>query len=162
LPSAAEARAELGMSDERIAEVPGCRGKGDGVCSPMGLWGTPGGVVIKGGAQVLSRLWQLMRAARGAKAINLPSWSKVTVDKLHILERHMHGAKYSAGRTVFPSTMNEKGIMRAIREAYGSSTKVGVQGADRVLLQGQGRGLTIEMWFNKATKTIETAYPVTP
>lgn len=70
----AEARAELGMADERIAEVPGCKGKGDGVCSPMGLWGTPGGVVIKGGAQVapslLSRLWQWIRGARAAPNIN--------------------------------------------------------------------------------------------
>lgn len=101
-------------------------------------------------------------AARGMKAINLPAWRKVTVDMAHIIERHLPGAKYSAGRTVFPSTMNERGIARAIREAYKSSTKVGVQGADRVLLQGQGRGLTIEIWFNKATKTIDTAYPVTP
>lgn len=45
--------------------------------------------------------------------------------------------------------------------AYESSTKVGVQGTDRVLLQGQGNGLTTKMWFNKATNTIETAYPVT-
>ncbi|MEY4583068.1 MAG: hypothetical protein RL701_7771 [Pseudomonadota bacterium] len=30
------------------------------------------------------------------------------------------------------------------------------------MLQGQGSGLTIEMWFNKVTNTIETAYPVAP
>jgi hypothetical protein len=96
-----------------------------------------------------------------SKAINLPAWRNITVDMAHILERHTPNGRYAAGRTVFPSTMNEKGIARAIREAYGSSTKVGVQGTDRVLLQGQGRGLTIEMWFNKVTNTIETAYPVT-
>jgi RHS repeat-associated protein len=103
--------------------------------------------------------------ARGggiAKAINLPSWSKIAVDKAHIFERHVPGAKYSAGRSVFPATMGEKGIMQAIRQAYENGNKVGVQGTDRVMLRGQGGGLTIEMWFNKATRTIETAYPVSP
>jgi hypothetical protein len=104
------------------------------------------------------------RGAAGAatKALNLPAWRKVGVDMTHILERHVPGAKYSAGRSVFPSTMNEKGIMRAIREAYESSTMVAVQGTERILLQGHGRGLTIAMWFNKATNAIETAYPVLP
>jgi hypothetical protein len=50
--------------------------------------------------------------------------------------------------------------LRAIREAYETSTKIGVQETDRILLMGHGAGLRIEMWFNKATKTIETAYPV--
>ena len=58
--------------------------------------------------------------------------------------------------------MDETSVMRAIRAAYQNSIKVGVQGIDRVLLRGEGSGLTIEMWFNRATKTIETAYPVTP
>lgn len=52
--------------------------------------------------------------------------------------------------------------MRAIQEAYKGSTKVGVQGTDRVLLQEQGREQTTEMWLNKATNNIETAHPVTP
>ena len=100
--------------------------------------------------------------ASAIKAISLPAWRKVTLNLPHILARHIPGAPFSAGRTVFPSTMSAKGIERAIRAAYETSTKVGVQGKDRILLQGQGSGLTIEMWFNKATKTIETAYPVTP
>jgi Bacterial EndoU nuclease len=79
----------------------------------------------------------------------------------HIAERHIPGGPLTAGRTVFPRTMSEKGVLRAIREAYQSSTKVGVQGTDRILLQGRGAGLTIEMWFNKVTNTIETAYPIT-
>jgi hypothetical protein len=62
--------------------------------------------------------------------------------------------------TFFPSTMNEASVLRAIREAYETSTKIGVQETDRILLMGHGAGLRIEMWFNKATKTIETAYPV--
>jgi hypothetical protein len=29
-----------------------------------------------------------------------------------------------------------------------------------VLVRGQADGMTIEMWVNKATKLIETAYPI--
>jgi len=55
--------------------------------------------------------------------------------------------------------MGEKGIMRAIKQGYKSSTTVTVQG-ERLLLQGQGSGLNIQMWFNRATNVIETAYTV--
>jgi hypothetical protein len=105
---------------------------------------------VKAGAGVVGRLT--------VKAISLPRWSKVTVNLVHILERHMAGGPFTAGRTIFPN-MSAKGIERAIRAAYESSAKVGVQG-ERVLLRGRGAGLTIEMWFNKVTNTIETAYPV--
>jgi RHS repeat-associated protein len=97
------------------------------------------------------------------KAVNMPAWRKVTVDMVHIADRHIVGGRTLATRaegTFFPSTMNEASVMRAIREAYESSTKIGVQG-DRVKLVGEGAGLNIEMWFNRITKTIETAYPVT-
>ena len=97
---------------------------------------------------------------RAAKPVNLPAWRRITVDMVHILERHVPGAPYAAGRTVFPATMSERGILRAIREAYESSSIVGRQGSERLLLSGRGSGLTIEMWFNKLTRTIETAYPV--
>ena len=103
-------------------------------------------------------------AAIAKKAIELPAWRKVTVDMAHILERHVPGARIAAGRTVFPSTMNEASILRAIRSAYETSSKVGVQlegDVVRYQLQGSGAGLRIEMWFNKATNVIETAYPIT-
>jgi len=103
--------------------------------------------------------WIGVGMAIAAKRVNLPAWSKVIVDMAHILERHIPGAPYSSGRTVFPGTMSERGIMSAIRDAYMSSTKVAVQG-ERVLLRGWGAGMEIEMWFNKATNVIETAYPV--
>jgi RHS repeat-associated protein len=94
-----------------------------------------------------------------SKSISLPAWSKVTVNWVHVLERHVPGAIYAEGRTVFPSTFGPKGIAVAVREAYGSATKVGVQGVDRVLLEGKGTGLTIRMWFNTTTRIIETAFP---
>ena len=50
--------------------------------------------------------------------------------------------------------------LRAFIKAYGSATTVAVQG-ERVLLQGITRtGMTVQMWLNKAERTIETAYPV--
>ncbi|PWT83270.1 MAG: hypothetical protein C5B57_07205 [Blastocatellia bacterium] len=76
----------------------------------------------------------------------------------------MAGAPFAAGRTVFPKTMSEEGIRRAIREAYEASAKVGVQiegDVERLQLVGEGGGYMIEMWFNKATNTIETAYAIT-
>jgi len=34
------------------------------------------------------------------------------------------------------------------------------QGGERVLMEGESNGLVIQMWLNKTTRTIETAYPV--
>ena len=100
-------------------------------------------------------------AARGAvkKAVNLPGWKKVEIDMQHILERHVPGAPYAAGRTLFPGHMSESMIERAVRQAYRYGETVAGQG-ERVMVRGTAAGLRIEIWVNKATKTIETAYPV--
>ena len=92
--------------------------------------------------------------------ISLPAWRKVTLDIAHIAERLIAGGPLTEGRTVFPSTMNARSVARTIREAYEAGAKVRVQG-DRVVLHGDAAGLTIEMWFNRLTNTIETAYPIT-
>ena len=56
--------------------------------------------------------------------------------------------------------MNEKGVMGAIKAAWKNSpTRVKTQG-DRMLLRGEGSGFVIEMWCNKVTGIIETAYPI--
>jgi hypothetical protein len=101
------------------------------------------------------------RVARGAvkKAVNLPGWKKVTIDMQHIIDRHIPGAPYAAGRTHFPEHMSESMIERAIRQAYRYGESAGGQG-ERVMVRGTVEGLRIEMWVNKTTKTIETAYPV--
>lgn len=100
-------------------------------------------------------------AARGAvkKAVNLPGWKKVEIDMEHILERHIPGAPYAAGRTLFPEHMSESMIERAVRQAYRYGETVSGQG-ERVMVRGTAAGLKIEIWVNKTTKTIETAYPV--
>lgn len=101
------------------------------------------------------------RAAKEAvpKAVNLPGWKKVEIDMPHIMDRHVPDAPLAAGRTLFPEHMSETAIERAVRQGYRYGETVGGQG-ERVLVRGTVEGLTIEMWVNKATKTIETAYPV--
>jgi len=94
-----------------------------------------------------------------SKAPNLPAWRRITINMRHIMERHVPGALYAEGRTVFPAYMNEKAIERAVREAYRFGRRVGGQG-ERVIVQGQAAGMTIEMWVNTATNMIETAYPL--
>jgi hypothetical protein len=78
----------------------------------------------------------------------------------HVLERHTAQGPLAGGRrTAFPELMNSKSIERAIREAYRYGEKVGSQRL-RVLVQGASGGMTIEMWLNRATSMIETAYPI--
>jgi hypothetical protein len=73
----------------------------------------------------------------------------------------MTGGPLTAGRTVF-TNLNEKGVMAAIRQAYGSAKILHAQG-ERVLLSGSTKtGMNVEMWLNNSTKVIETAYPVFP
>ncbi|MBX3387811.1 MAG: hypothetical protein KF768_14690, partial [Phycisphaeraceae bacterium] len=97
--------------------------------------------------------------ARASRAVNLPGWRKLTVDMVHIAERHMDGGRLIAGRDVFTG-MSERGVMAAIRQAYGNATIVSVQN-ERLLLRGISKtGVVVEMWLNRATRTIETAYQV--
>jgi hypothetical protein len=78
----------------------------------------------------------------------------------HVASGHMvGGSRVSALKTLFPESMDLKQVENAIRQAYRYGEKIGSQG-DRVLVRGQGEGLYIEMWLNKATKQIETAYPI--
>jgi len=93
------------------------------------------------------------------KAINLPGWRAVTVDMVHVAERHMEDGARVLDKSVFVG-LNERGVMAAIKQAYGSATTVAVQG-ERVLLEGITKtGTSVQMWLNRTTKTIETAYPV--
>ena len=97
--------------------------------------------------------------ASATKAVNLPSWRQVTVDIPHVLERHTWGGRLAAGRDLFPPGMGATQIERAIYQAYRVAKRMSSQG-DRILIRGVADNLTIEMWLNTATKTIETAYPV--
>ena len=70
------------------------------------------------------------------------------------------GKRVSALKDLFPEGMTKAQVEKVVRSAYKNvSEKVSSQG-DRVLVRGTAdSGLRIEMWVNKATKTIETAYP---
>ena len=63
-------------------------------------------------------------------------------------------------KTPFPAYMSAQAIEAAVREAYRFGAKAGAIEGDRVLIEGFGGGLRIEMWINVVTETIETAYPV--
>ena len=78
---------------------------------------------------------------------------------VHIAERHIVGGSKTAGKDVFVN-LNKDGVLAAIRQAYGSARTVSVQG-ESVLLEGVTKtGMKVQMWLDKATKTIKTAYPV--
>jgi RHS repeat-associated protein len=94
------------------------------------------------------------------KTINLPSWRKITIDLEHILSGHTaEGTRISKLKNLFPSCMTKEEIEKAILEAYKNASKLATQG-DRILLQGKSGKMVIEMWLNKITNTIETAYHV--
>jgi RHS repeat-associated protein len=101
----------------------------------------------------------LVPGARVLKAVNLPAWRTVSINMAHVLERHTVEGALSAGRTTFPETMNARQIERAIRQAYRYGAKIGSQG-EAVLMRGSYGGLTIDMWLNRATRTIQTGFPV--
>jgi hypothetical protein len=93
-------------------------------------------------------------------SFNLPSKKTINVDMGHIASGHMKGgSRLSPLKDVFPDHWSVDQVEQAIRDAYDQAKRIGSQG-DRVLLRGVGDGLKIEMWLNKATRTIETAYPI--
>ena len=84
------------------------------------------------------------------------------VDWGHIFSGHMEGgsrAVQSGEKSLFPNLWGEDGVKDAVEEAYKNGKKIMTQD-DRILLRGTGRGTTIDMWVNTATKMVETAYPV--
>jgi EndoU nuclease-like protein len=70
--------------------------------------------------------------------------------------------KQSGIKTAFPSDMTPEQIQSTIRQAYRRSAVAGPSQGSNVFLRGSANGLTIEMWLNRETRTIETAYPVWP
>jgi RHS repeat-associated protein len=97
------------------------------------------------------------------KPVNLPAWKTVDIDMDHILPRHtVDGVIYkqSGIKDAFPADMSPTQIESTIRQAYRMSSVAGPSQGPRAFLEGSANGLTIEMWVNRETRTIETAYPV--
>ena len=107
----------------------------------------------KVGLKFISRLARL-------KSISLPALKKVTINMGHIMSGHIKGgARASSAKTLFNSNLTTNQIQNMVKTAYSNSKILKTQG-DRVKLIGEAtNGTVIEMWLNKATKTIETAYP---
>lgn len=98
---------------------------------------------------------------KAAKPIDLPAWKKVKVDMEHIKSGHTatgSRAVQSGQKDLFPKDWSEKKIEGSIRQAYRYGQKKLTQG-DRIFVEGTGGGRKIQMWVNKATKTVESAWP---
>ena len=94
-----------------------------------------------------------------SKPSNLPSYKKIGIDMDHIMSGHSAGGNRGGpNKDRFPWHMTAPAIENAIREAYRNGEKVMTQG-DRVFVRGSWGQYTIEMWVNKATKIIESAWP---
>jgi len=121
-------------------------------CGSGGVFGSPGACL-----SALAAIAPLPAAK--LKAVNLPAWRKVGVDMVEVASGHMAGgSRVSPIKSLFPAWMSEAKVESVIRQAYRFSGVVERQG-ERFRVIGQSAGLTIEMWVNKAAKTIETAYP---
>jgi len=95
-------------------------------------------------------------------AICLPSFKKLTVEWEHIFSGHVVGGSRVAegsSKTLFPSHMSERAIKRAVELAFGTGKKVGRQ-LDTLIIEGRAAGLNIRIYYNSATRTIETAFPI--
>jgi RHS repeat-associated protein len=109
----------------------------------------------------------LRSGARGLTAgqrVNMPAWRRIAIDMEEVASGHMNGGERLCPgnrKDIFPSQMSKSQVERAIRHAYRDGEVLHSQGTDRVFIRGpfaNGRG-RIEMWVNKTTKTIETAWP---
>ena len=117
----------------------------------------------KGAQQTVKWLSRQVLKASPSLKKTLPAWKKVNIDIGHIISGHTVGgarAKASGLKDIFPEYMTEIMIERAVRNAYKNVSKKLYTQGDRVFLKGQTKeGMIIEMWLNRATKTIETAWP---
>ncbi len=97
------------------------------------------------------------------KPINLPPAKKIKVDMEHICSGHQKGgarAAQSKQKSTFPPRYSEAEIKKSVVQAYKRGKPIGRQG-DRIIVRGASNDkLTIDMWVNTKTKTIETAYPL--
>jgi hypothetical protein len=94
------------------------------------------------------------------KLVNLPSAKKIRINMDHITSGHMKGgSRLSPGKSLFPEGWSHRQVERAIMNAYKTAKRTQTQ-ESRLLVRGTSNGVTIDIWINVVTKTIETAYPV--
>ena len=105
-------------------------------------------------------------AQRGGKAMNLPSWKAIDIDVEHIVKNHtaqgkgyIESQRRGGHKDKFYDFMSADTIAHTVRQAYRNAQRVGPAQGDRIKMRGYANGMTIEIWVNIKTKTIETAYP---
>ncbi|MGI9282094.1 MAG: hypothetical protein ACR2PX_21030 [Endozoicomonas sp.] len=91
------------------------------------------------------------------KPINLPSWRKIEIDMDHIVSGHQRGGARimkDSNKSLFPEYMSRDEIEKTVRQAYRYGKRIETQ-ENRILVHGNG----IDIWIDKATKVIKSAYP---
>ena len=175
--AAAYAAFEIGstiydVGDLAVTAVQYARGKASGAELSVTAAGVGAGVVAFGGGYGRAsraalgaseaRLARLMAAGQGARSMGFAAARRVNIDMAHILARHtIGGAEVTAAKTLFNPNWSARTIESAVRAAYRSGEVVRVQG-ERVLMQGTVHGETIQLWYNRTSRTIETAFTVFP
>jgi hypothetical protein len=105
----------------------------------------------------------------GRRPADLPSWNNVTVAWDHINDGHWDGTPLAPGanpRRIGNNDMfnglTQDAIQALVRAAYATiDQKLATQG-DRIRVRGHAGMWTVEFWVNKATREVETAYPIFP
>ncbi|MGJ4973111.1 RHS repeat-associated core domain-containing protein [Bradyrhizobium sp. HKCCYLRH1073] len=107
----------------------------------------------------------LPRGTVAGQRVNMPSWKKIEIDMEEVTSGHMVGGRRlnpGNNKDVFPEDMSPAQVENAIRNAYKEGEVLQTQtenGVSRTFVRGPFRGGNIDMWVNKATKTIESAWP---
>jgi hypothetical protein len=118
---------------------------------------------VRKGKKIVSEVTET--ASKGIVAgrrVNMPAWKMIDIDMAEVRSGHMiGGARLGKGskKDLFPAEMTEAQVQRAIRHACRFGEVLQSQGSDRVFVRGPFETRYIEMWVNKKTKQIETAWP---
>ena len=122
-------------------------------------------------------VWEVVETASNLHGIadsrrwstRLPRFRNMRIDWSHLEDRHLTSGRTATARRQagdrndeWPNEMNRQDIARSIRQAYDNRTWVSRSGdSNRFRVRGQNdAGDVIEMWVNRRTNTIETAYPL--
>jgi len=123
------------------------------------LWRLSQGIPVEGSAVAGVKFGAVILGV--GRKVNTPAWKSVAINMDEVISGHMIGGRRLApgnNKSLFPSNMNSAQVESAIRNAFRYGTSVRHQG-ERIFMTGPfGKG-RIDMWYNKTTKVIETAYP---
>jgi len=96
------------------------------------------------------------------RKINTPAWISVAINIDEVISGYMAGESRLApgnNKSLFLADSNAAQVEKAIRNAFRYGTIVRHQQSDRIFITGPFGKRKIDMWYNKKSKIIETAYP---